>query len=183
MRLRTAAIGLLFVLSGCGSELIRDPYPGTPVHHGVAPGPQAIAENPTRDEKIHLHQLYADPRLDPIRDKVPLQLRADAVGPGYLRNHNRPTVQERSAIKAWLEVRERALQYQGGTRGPPSAQLIRTRTQVTRAITQLQSGKLTYAAFGMRIQEIDAQHKQAISEIHTKPSTPTSAPKAMSASR
>lgn len=158
--LRNAAIAFGFLLAGCGTEPFRSPYPGTPASEGVSAGREAIASNPGRDERIYLQRLYADTRLDPIRDKIPLQLRADAINHSYLRNTSRPTPKERQAIKAWLEVREKAQEHQAAVRGPPSALLTRARARVTQAISQLQSGKLTYAAFAQRIQQIDAQYQE-----------------------
>ncbi len=162
MRLHNAAMCIGFALAGCGSGPVRLPPPSAPVSQGVAPGPHAAAPTPASDEKFRLQTLYADPRLDPIRGKVPLQLRADAVSMGYLRNESKPTPQEKQAIKVWLEVREQAQQYQNSLRGQPSGRLLQTRVRVTQAITQLYSGKLTYAAFARRIQLIDAQHQESL---------------------
>lgn len=164
MRLRLASLVVLVVVAGCGSEPVRAPYAGA----GVSPGSRAVIADPRRDERIFLDRLYADPRLDPIRDKVPLQLRADAVEQGYLRIKRWPTAQEKQAIQAWLEVRERAQQYQLGVRGPPSDALAKTRARVTQAIRQLHAGKMTYAAFAMRMQEIDAQHQDTQRQTLTR---------------
>jgi hypothetical protein len=152
------------MLFGCGSEPVRRPpssEPPAPHSGAVVPTPQVAPGNRVRDEKGYLQSLYADPRLDPIRNKVPLQLRADSVSAGYLRIDTKPTQTEKRAIKAWLQVREQAQQYQASLRGAPSPALQQTRTRVTQAITQLYSGKLTYAAFARRVQQIDAEHQAA----------------------
>jgi len=109
----------------------------------------------------YVEQLFADPRLDPIRDKVPLVLRSGAVTPLLLANEERPTPSEKQAIKVWLSVREQAQQYQLEHRGPPSPLLVRTRQMVTRAILQLYNGEMTYGEFAKRIQVLDSEYQAA----------------------
>ncbi len=138
------------------------PPPNAPMSQGVQAGAQAaIAERPG-NEKQYINQLYADPRLDPIRDKVPLQVRADAVRSDYLRNETKPTKEEKQAIRAWLQIRDKAQEYQATRRGQPSGALLQTRVRVSQAISHLYSGKLTYAAFARRVQEIDAQYQASL---------------------
>jgi hypothetical protein len=108
-----------------------------------------------------LRSLYADPRLDPIRDKVPLLLKPDSIKPSYLVNDTKPTPAEKKAIVAWLQVRERAQQYLTTQRGEPSRLLAQTRNQITRAIAQLHRGELTYAGFAARVRQIDADYQTA----------------------
>jgi hypothetical protein len=132
-------------------------------------GPPAQTPLPPRtveDTDRYLEHLFADPRLDPIRDKVPLLLRADTVTASHLSNPERPTEQERRAIAVWESVRERAQQYQQEQRGPPSPLLVKTRSQVTRAILQLYGGELTYGEFAARIQEVDADYQAAARKLH-----------------
>ena len=159
MRLRHAATSLIFALAGCGADRMHLPPPNASSTQGVQAGAQAAIGERPGNEKQYLNQLYADPRLDPIRDKVPLQVRADAVSSGYLRNETKPTKEEKQAIRAWLQIRDKAQEYQATRRGQPSKALLQTRVRVSQAISQLYSGKLTYAAFARRIQEIDAQYQ------------------------
>ena len=164
MRLRYAALMIGLALAGCGSEPLRLPAPSTPVAQGVQPGAQSalvVSTPKLSDEKKYLQSLYIDPRLDPIRDKVPLQLRADVVSVGYLRNESKPTSEEKQAIKVWMQIREKAQQYQASIRGQPSQSLLQTRVRVTQAITQLYAGRLTYAGFAKKLQQIDAQHQES----------------------
>jgi hypothetical protein len=109
----------------------------------------------------YVEQLFADPRLDPIREKVPLVLRSGAVTPLLLANEDKPTPSEKQAIKVWLSVREQAQQYQLEHRGPPSPLLVRTRQMVTRAILQLYNGEMTYGEFAKRIQVLDSEYQAA----------------------
>lgn len=127
-----------------------------------APLPPRAAE----ETDSYLEHLFADPRLDPIRDKVPLLLRADTVTASHLSNPEKPTEQERRAIAVWESVRERAQQHQQEQRGPPSPQLVKVRAQVTRAILQLYEGELTYGEFAARIQEVDADYQAAARKPH-----------------
>jgi len=124
--------------------------------------PQASPQTPAPEEAdSYLEHLFADRRLDPIRDKVPLLLRADAVTASHLSNQEKPTEQERRAIAVWESVRERAQQYQQEQRGPPSLLLVRVRQQVTRAILQLYDGELTYGEFAARIRQMDEDYQEA----------------------
>jgi hypothetical protein len=136
-------------------EASRMSQPGQTAHT-----PEA-APQPRDGTGSYVEQLFADPRLDPIREKVPLVLRSGAVTPLLLANENKPTPPEKQAIKVWLSVREQAQQYQLEHRGPPSPLLVRTRQQVTRAILQLYNGEMTYGEFAKRIQVLDSEYQAA----------------------
>jgi hypothetical protein len=127
----------------------------------TAPTPQAA-----QGAASYLEHLVADPRLDPIRDKVPLVLRAGAVTPALLSNQAKPTPAEQRAIKVWVSFREQAQQYQLQQRGPPSPLLVRTRQLVTRAIVDLYNGDLTYGQFARRIQTLDSDYQAARQPHH-----------------
>jgi hypothetical protein len=124
---------------------------------------QPSAPNESADNSVE--HLFADPRLDPIRDKVPLVLRTGAVTPQLLSNQDKPTPAEKQAIKVWMSVREQAQQVQLEQRGPPSQRLVRTRQLVTRAILQLYNGDLTYGQFAKRIQELDSEYQAAARRV------------------
>jgi hypothetical protein len=127
----------------------------------MARAPEPVAPQARDTATSYVEHLFADPRLDPIRDKVPLVLRSGAVTPALLANGNRPTPPEKQAIKVWVSVREQAQQYQLEHRGPPSPLLVHTRQLVTRAILQLYSGELTYGEFSKRIQVLDSEYQAA----------------------
>ena len=133
-------------------------------------GIQLPGSKPAVEDDKYLQSLYADPRLNPIRDKVPLLLRPGAIKPAFLKNETKPTVAERRSIDAWLLIRDRAQHYQAAQNGEPSPLLAQTRKQVTGAIMQLQTGKVTYAAFARRIQQIDQEHQTAARQ-QLKPDT------------
>ena len=134
-------------------------------HPAQTTQPAQTAQRPQTDgADSYIEHLFSDPRLDPIRGKVPLLLRAGAVTPSLLSNEDRPTQEEKRAIKVWESVRERAQQYQLEQRGPPSPQLVRTRQLVTMAIVQLYEGELTYGQFAGRIQQLDTQY-QAVRQL------------------
>jgi O6-methylguanine-DNA--protein-cysteine methyltransferase len=150
------------VITGCADV----PAHQRPAQTGVTqPGETArtpeAAPQPRDGAGSYVEQLFADPRLDPIRDKVPLVLRSGAVTPLLLANQDKPTPPEKQAIKVWLSVREQAQQYQLEHRGPPSQLLVRTRQQVTRAILQLYNGEMTYGEFAKRIQVLDSEYQAA----------------------
>jgi hypothetical protein len=150
---RTAAYALALALTGCAGEMPRHSQTTTP--SPATPPVIQVEQNP------YLRSLYADPRLDPIRDKVPLLLKPDSIKPSYLANEQRPTPEEKKAIVAWLQVRDRAQQYLTSQRGEPSQLLVQTRNQVTRAIAQLHRGELTYGGFARRIRQIDEDYQTA----------------------
>jgi len=109
----------------------------------------------------HVDQLFSDPRLDPIWSKVPVALHPGTVTSALLANEDKPTPEEKQAIKVWMSIREQAQQYQLEHQGPPSARLVRTRQLVTRAMLQLYNGELTYGQFARRIQELDSEYQAA----------------------
>jgi len=149
------AICAALILAGCAAE--------APRHQSTTPAIQtAPASSLGGDRDPYLRALYADSRLDPIRDKVPLLLRPDVIRPAYLSNEGKPTPAEKNAITAWLEVRELAQRYRTAHAGEPSQLLSQTRRQVTEAILQLQSGELTYAGFARRVQRIDEDYQAAV---------------------
>ena len=154
------ALAIALLLSGCAGDMPRlpttTPTPSTPTP-STPPPPPAVQV----DQDPYLRSLYADPRLDPIRDKVPLLLKPDSIKPSYLPNDARPTPEEKKAIVAWLQVREHAQQYLTSKRGEPSALLTQTRNQITRAIAQLHRGELTYAGFATRVRQIDEDYQTA----------------------
>ena len=154
------------VITGCADGPAHQSPPHTPEPPRVAqPGETARAPEAAPQARdgagSYVEHLFADPRLDPIRDKVPLVLRAGAVTPLLLANENRPTPPEKQAIKVWLSVRDQAQQYQLEHRGPPSPLLVRTRQLVTRAILQLYNGEMTYGEFAKRIQVLDSEYQAA----------------------
>jgi hypothetical protein len=158
----TACAAAALLVAGCSTA--RLPGPAAPAPRAPSE-PVARAQSvppPTSEEEQYLQRLYADPRLDPIRDKVPLVLRAQTVTPAHLANNTKPDAREKEAIRVWLEVRERAQAYQAAKRGPPSADLARMRMRVTQAIVQLQAGRLTYAAFSHRLQTLDAEYQASV---------------------
>jgi hypothetical protein len=147
LSLATGLLCAAALLAGCAAD--------SPLRTQTSPRTVAV------DDDAYLKSLYADPRLDPIRDKVPLLLRPDAIKSNHLSNETRPTPPEKTAITAWLQVREQAQQYQTAQRGPPSPHLMQTRNRVTKAMVQLYGGELTYGEFARRIREIDEEHQSA----------------------
>jgi len=155
---RGYAIALLsatLLVAGCASESPRPSQPQAGQPQTTAPA------GPSIEQDRYLRALYADPRLDLIRDKVPLLLRPGAITPNYLANEAKPTPPEKQAIKVWLQVRELAQVHQTALRGEPSPLLVQTRQQVTAAIGELYNGTLSYGAFASRIQQIDERHQGA----------------------
>ncbi len=157
------------VIAGCAeAPADRRPAPAAQPANTTQPAegarsPEAAA--PRDGAGSYVEHLFADPRLDPIRDKVPLVLHSGAVTPLLLANEHKPTPSEKQAIKVWLSVREQAQQYQLEHRGPPSPLLVRTRQQVTRAILQLYNGEMTYGEFAKRIQVLDSEYQAAARQV------------------
>ena len=172
--MRTGVFGALIcaaAIAGCANgPSYQQPHPSHPAQTGQPPGavqPPETARIPQTAEGTggYLDYLFADPRLNPIRDKVPLVLRTGAVTPLLLANDDRPTPAEKRAIKVWVSIREQAQQYQLEQRGPPSPLLVRTRHQVTRAMLQLYNGQLTYGQFAQRIRALDSDYQAAARQL------------------
>ena len=144
------------LLAGCAIDGLRAPS-STP---GQAPSTSPPSVTAPQEDK-YLKALYADPRLDPIRDKVPLRLGPGAITPAYLANDTMPTATEKQAIKVWLQVRELAQVHQQSLYGEPSPLLVQTRQRITRTIADLYNGKLTYGEFAGRVRQIDLEHQAA----------------------
>ena len=169
------ALGVLFcaaaVISGCADvpvdqrsgQTAQPPRTTQPAE--TARTPEAAPPPAPDGAGSYVEHLFADARLDPIRDKVPLVLRSGAVTPLLLANQDKPTAPEKQAIKVWMSVREQAQQYQLEHRGPPSPLLVRTRQLVTRAILQLYNGDLTYGEFARRIQVLDSEYQAAARQV------------------
>ena len=151
------------VLAGC-ADAPSSQRPAQTSQSGLAPQSPSANRAPDKDSAqaaSHVDQLFADSRLDPIRGKVPLVLHPGTVTPALLANEDRPTPEEKQAIKVWISIREQAQQYQLEHQGPPSARLVRTRQLVTRAMLQLYNGELTYGQFARRIKELDSEYQAA----------------------
>lgn len=155
LRCTAGLCSFVLLLAGCATDSTTH-APSVP---GQAPSSSPSVAAPQEDK--YLKALYADPRLDPIRDKVPLRLGPGAVTPAYLANETTPTATEKQAIKVWLQVRELAQVHQQSLYGEPSPQLVETRQRITRTIADLYNGKLTYAEFAGRVQQIDQEHQAA----------------------
>jgi hypothetical protein len=148
------------LLAGC-AEAPTSQRPSPP----QSQSPSA-SRSPDKGAASSVDQLFADPRLDPIRDKVPLVLHPGTVTRALLANEDKPTPPEKQAIKVWMSIREQAQQYQLEHQGPPSARLVRTRQLVTRAMLQLYNGELTYGQFARRIQELDSEYQAAARQAY-----------------
>jgi hypothetical protein len=149
-----AALVIALLLTACAGE---QPRHSTTTGATAPSGPPPVQV----DKDPYLQQLYADKRLDPIRDKVPLLLRPDSIKPAHLTNETKPTAAEKKAIVAWLQIRERAQRYLATQRGEPSPLLAQTRNEVTRTIASLHRGELTYGAFARRVRQIDQDYQTA----------------------
>lgn len=148
------------VLAGC-ADAPTSQRPGQSTRAPQSPSGNQSSDKGAAQTASHVDQLFADPRLDPIRDKVPLVLHPGTVTPALLANEEKPTQEEKQAIKVWMSIREQAQQYQLEHQGPPSVRLVRTRQLVTRAMLQLYNGELTYGQFARRIKELDSEYQAA----------------------
>jgi hypothetical protein len=166
MRTSPSRSGLRYAAGCCGTALLLFAGCAIDTVHAPssAPGQPPSTSPPSvtvPQEDKYLKALYADPRLDPIRDKVPLRLGPGAITPAYLTNGAMPTATEKQAIKVWLQVRELAQVHQQSLYGEPSPLLVQTRERITRTIADLYNGKLTYGEFAERVRQIDQEHQTA----------------------
>ena len=106
--------------------------------------------NKQRQEEVNAYcrQVYSDPRLDPIREKVPINITfADSIPVRMLANDNYPTKEEAAAILSWAEQRQLCQTKATEMFGPAPAHLAAVRDANSQSMADLYAGKLTYGEY------------------------------------
>ncbi len=109
---------------------------------------------------------YADPRLAPIRSRIPIPIALDAQQPvDLLADAARPTATEREALRALAQVRAACNDYATKRFGPPPAYRMRTQDEISLALARLYSGETTYGQFNRSLLYISERNQAAREEL------------------
>ena len=115
---------------------------------------------------MYCSQLYSDPRLDPIRAKMPIgKSITEPVPVQMMTNSDLPTQGEKSAILAWAQQRQLCQQKDSTLFGPPYPHLEAARRANSQSIADLYGGKITYGQYAKFLNELEAhvlQEDQAV---------------------
>lgn len=102
----------------------------------------------------YCRQLYSDPRLDPIRSKVPLNMGvSDPIPIQMMSDNDFPSTEEASLILVWAEQRQRCHEYQTSLYGPPRAQVEAVRRANSQLMAELYGGVITYGQYAKQLNE------------------------------
>lgn len=104
----------------------------------------------------------ADPRIDPVRDKIAVPISLDASQDvSVLSNRNRPTEAERPAIKALWDAHEGCRAWTEARSGPVPRYRAASDEAVGALLGELHDGAITYGQFARKLLYIGAQDKSA----------------------
>jgi len=127
-------------------------------------GPKVIA--PEQDVKAKCDQLYADSRIDPVRERIQVPLTLGAPQDiDKLANRTRPTDADRPAIKALWEAEEACRRYGEQKLGSRPAYRMRSDDELSEALADLYDGAITYGQFARRMLYIGERDKAARDSI------------------
>jgi hypothetical protein len=102
----------------------------------------------------YCRQLYSDPRIDPIRSKVPVGIGLSEQIPIQMMSNNEfPSKEEAPAILVWAEQRQRCHEYQTSLFGPPPAHLEALRRANSQLMADLYGGAITYGEYAKQLNQ------------------------------
>lgn len=117
-----------------------------------------------RDAEIkqYCRKLSEDPRIDPIRAKVPVVIAiADPISVSMKTNDTYASFYEQPAILAWAEQREQCLERATEVLGQPPAHMVAVRSINSQNMADLYSRKITFGEFAKRLSQTNADFRQA----------------------
>jgi hypothetical protein len=104
----------------------------------------------------------ADPRIDPVREKIAVPISVGArQDVAFLSNRSRPTDAERPAIKALWEAHEACRASTEARSGPAPRYRAATNEAVGALLGDLHEGAITYGQFARKLLYIGAQDNSA----------------------
>jgi hypothetical protein len=134
---------------------------------GCAPKPGARTEvSPEQDVKANCTRLYADSRIDPVRNHIQLPL---VLGTPQdierLSARDRVADVDRPALKALWEAKEACRKYGEEKLGALPAHRARSEDEVSDSLGDLYEGTISYGQFARRMLFIGARDKAARESI------------------
>lgn len=133
---------------------------------GCASSPGGNKVTPEQDVKAKCDQLYADSRIDPVRERIQVPLTLGAPQDiDKLANRTRPTDADRPAIKALWEAEEACRRYGEQKLGSLPAYRMRSDDEMSEALADLYDGAITYGQFARRMLYIGERDKAARDSI------------------
>lgn len=139
--------GALGLLAGCA------PTPGGGIR------PDVIA---ARDVAARCDALMADPRIDPVRDKIQLPLSFDAPQPvDRLSDRSYPTAAESAAVQVIWEARAACRRYGEEKLGPMPNYRAESEEALVDLLGDLREGAITYGQFARKFLHVGARDKHA----------------------
>jgi len=116
--------------------------------------------------KQHCGSLYADPQIDPVRDKILLPITYGTGQPiEILANRTTPKGPEREALLAVSRAFEDCNQYAVAKLGPMPSYRAISNDRVTEALSRLYADELTYGAFARELLYIGERDQLASEEL------------------
>lgn len=106
--------------------------------------------------------LMADPRIDPVRDKIQLPLSFDAPQAiDYLSDRTYPTPDESAAIQALWEARTGCRRFGEERLGPMPNFRAESEDALVDLLGDLREGAITYGQFARKVLHVGARDKHA----------------------
>jgi hypothetical protein len=134
-------LALLFV-SGCVN-------PGRP----IPPSAGEVQTNIARS-KQYCSQLYADPRIDPVRSKLPMPTSfSDSISIQMMSSNEFPTKEEAQAILAYADQRQKCMDYNNVIFGPTPVHVDAVRRSVSQLLAELYAGSINYGQYAKQLNQ------------------------------
>ena len=115
-----------------------------------------------REVAARCRTLMADPRIDPVRDKIQLPLSFDAPQPvDRLSDRTYPTAAESSAVQALWEARSACRRYGETKLGPMPNYRAESEEALVDLLGDLREGVITYGQFARKFLHVGARDKHA----------------------
>lgn len=115
-----------------------------------------------RDVRARCDALTADPRIDPVRQKILLPLSFDAAQPvDRLADRTYPTADERAAVQALWEARAACRRYGEEKLGPMPNYRAESEDALVDLLGDLREGAITYGQFARKLLHVGARDKHA----------------------
>jgi hypothetical protein len=114
-------------------------------------------------------EVFSDPRLEPVKDKVPLSLTmSDPIPIQMLSNNEFATKEEAAAILVWAEQRQKCQTKYTSLFGPAPVHLDALRRANTQLMAELYGGQITYGQYAKQLNQNTALFLQQDATIRAQ---------------